>query len=286
MDKKKKSKENKIRLLLQKKAYREDEDSHDRCSAGNEDVDCIYILDMVVNATLSEAQFVEICDDLSLVQMYTNDMKVCGEDTRSDIGDISAASVKTPSLKLIDKHNALKLFDEVDVTHEDGESRSRAAHSQRQRGENSAIAEVANVKLLMILGVGPQNLRKLVDKEFRAQAVIQDKFYGECSQKMVNFLHNSVGIIHMNHAESITSFIKERVDEEVKQEGSLTQADIKKKLGNEKHLHKAFAYFDQNKRGYIEIEELSDSLQNDLSPNHEEVIKAIIRSLDTDKDKK
>ncbi|XP_020096095.1 calcium-dependent protein kinase 20-like [Ananas comosus] len=59
-----------------------------------------------------------------------------------------------------------------------------------------------------------------------------------------------------------------------------------KKLGNDEHLRKAFAYFDQNRSGYIEIEELRDSLADDLGPNHEEVIDAIIRDVDTDKDGK
>ncbi|CAL9150145.1 unnamed protein product [Musa hybrid cultivar] len=57
-----------------------------------------------------------------------------------------------------------------------------------------------------------------------------------------------------------------------------------RKIGNDEHLHKAFSYFDQNKSGYIEIEELKDSLVDDLGPNHEEVIDAIIRDVDTDKD--
>ncbi|PKU67785.1 calcium-dependent protein kinase 20-like [Dendrobium catenatum] len=59
-----------------------------------------------------------------------------------------------------------------------------------------------------------------------------------------------------------------------------------KKLGNDEHLHKAFAYFDQNKSGYIEIEELSEALADDLGPNHDEVINAIVRDVDTDKDGK
>lgn len=42
------------------------------------------------------------------------------------------------------------------------------------------------------------------------------QFYGASSQKMVEFLRSSVGIIHKNHAESITTFIKESVDEELK----------------------------------------------------------------------
>ncbi|XP_074581207.1 calcium-dependent protein kinase 20-like [Curcuma longa] len=59
-----------------------------------------------------------------------------------------------------------------------------------------------------------------------------------------------------------------------------------KKIGNDEHLHKAFQYFDQDKSGFIEIEELRSCLANDLGPNHEEVINAIIRDVDTDKDGK
>ncbi|XP_039140008.1 calcium-dependent protein kinase 20-like [Dioscorea cayenensis subsp. rotundata] len=58
------------------------------------------------------------------------------------------------------------------------------------------------------------------------------------------------------------------------------------RMGNDEHLHKAFAYFDQNKSGYIEIEELSESLADDLGPNHEEVVNAIFRDVDADKDGK
>lgn len=56
-----------------------------------------------------------------------------------------------------------------------------------------------------------------------------------------------------------------------------------RKIGNDDHLHKAFAYFDRNKSGYIEIDELRESLADDLGQNHEEVINAIIRDVDTDK---
>ncbi|KAJ6811744.1 calcium-dependent protein kinase 20-like isoform X1 [Iris pallida] len=59
-----------------------------------------------------------------------------------------------------------------------------------------------------------------------------------------------------------------------------------KKIGNDEHLHKAFAFFDHNKSGYIEIEELRESLADDLGQNDEEVINAIIRDVDTDKDGK
>lgn len=56
-----------------------------------------------------------------------------------------------------------------------------------------------------------------------------------------------------------------------------------RKIENEEHLHKAFSYFDQNRSGYIEMEELRDSLADDIGPSHEEVINAIYRDVDTDK---
>lgn len=55
------------------------------------------------------------------------------------------------------------------------------------------------------------------------------QFFGKYSEKMVEFLQSSVGIIHKNHAESITSFIKESVDEELKDADS-SKASQKKRL--------------------------------------------------------
>lgn len=55
------------------------------------------------------------------------------------------------------------------------------------------------------------------------------------------------------------------------------------KIENDEHLRKAFAFFDRNDSGFIEIEELSDCLANDLGSNHEEIINAIVRDVDTDK---
>lgn len=45
------------------------------------------------------------------------------------------------------------------------------------------------------------------------------QFFGKSNQEMVEILQSSVGIIHKNHAESITTFIKESVDEELKENG-------------------------------------------------------------------
>jgi EF-hand domain len=55
------------------------------------------------------------------------------------------------------------------------------------------------------------------------------------------------------------------------------------KIENDEHLRKAFAFFDRDDSGFIEIEELSDALANDLGPNHEEILNAIVRDVDTDK---
>lgn len=56
-----------------------------------------------------------------------------------------------------------------------------------------------------------------------------------------------------------------------------------KKMSNEEYLPKAFKYFDKDGNGYIEMEELMEALADDeLGPN-EQVVKDIIRDVDTDK---
>lgn len=54
-------------------------------------------------------------------------------------------------------------------------------------------------------------------------------------------------------------------------------------MANDEHLHKAFAYFDQNGNGYIEIEELRLALNDEVETSSEEVIAAIMHDVDTDK---
>lgn len=55
-----------------------------------------------------------------------------------------------------------------------------------------------------------------------------------------------------------------------------------RKMGNDEHLRKAFEFFDQNQSGHIEIDELRDALADELDSN-EEVIRAIMHDVDTDK---
>ena len=47
---------------------------------------------------------------------------------------------------------------------------------------------------------------------------------------MVEFLRSSIGIVHKNHAESITSYIKESVDEELEEEQDGERKMQKKRL--------------------------------------------------------
>lgn len=54
-------------------------------------------------------------------------------------------------------------------------------------------------------------------------------------------------------------------------------------MGNDDHLKDAFAFFDQNKSGYIEIDELREALSDELETNNEEVVAAILHDVDTDK---
>jgi calcium-dependent protein kinase len=60
-----------------------------------------------------------------------------------------------------------------------------------------------------------------------------------------------------------------------------------RKIGNDEHIQKAFSYFDKNKSGYIEIEELREALTDELEGNaDEDIINGIIHDVDTDKDGK
>ncbi|XP_024962989.1 uncharacterized protein LOC112503152 [Cynara cardunculus var. scolymus] len=105
--------------------------------------------------------------------------------------------------------------------------------NRRQRGSlgggsNAPPLLPGNPGLLTIPGVGPRNLKKLVENGIGGVAelkkIYKDKFFGKSNQKMVEFLRKSVGIIHRNHAESITTFIKESVDEELKDDNANNEA--------------------------------------------------------------
>eukprot|EP01018_Ginkgo_biloba_P004845 Gb_17080 [translate_table: standard] len=101
----------------------------------------------------------------------------------------------------------------------------RLQNERRRRGTGVFGRQLQSAPdLLTIPGIGPRNMEKLVLKGIGRVAelkqIYRDKFRGDASEKMVEFLRSSVGIIHKNHAESITSYIKESVDEELKEEES------------------------------------------------------------------
>ncbi|KAK6122860.1 hypothetical protein DH2020_043386 [Rehmannia glutinosa] len=58
-----------------------------------------------------------------------------------------------------------------------------------------------------------------------------------------------------------------------------------KKISNDELLHEAFLHFDKNKSGYIEFEELQQSLLDDqFGPTNDQVVQDIIFDADLDKD--
>ncbi|KAG2611903.1 hypothetical protein PVAP13_4KG154415 [Panicum virgatum] len=110
--------------------------------------------------------------------------------------------------------------------------------------------------------------------------------------QMINFDELKLGLHKLGHQmpDADVQILMEAADADGN--GSLDYGEFVtlsvhlRKIGNDEHLHKAFAYFDRNESGYIEIDELRESLAEDLGQNHEEVINAIIRDVDTDKDGK
>ncbi|KAF7805360.1 calcium-dependent protein kinase 24 [Senna tora] len=57
------------------------------------------------------------------------------------------------------------------------------------------------------------------------------------------------------------------------------------KIGSDEHLSEAFSYFDKNKSGYVEFDELKDALLDDnLGPSNDQVIHDILFEVDLDKD--
>ncbi|KAL9664758.1 hypothetical protein QQ045_020165 [Rhodiola kirilowii] len=107
--------------------------------------------------------------------------------------------------------------------------RQRIANNNNQ----GSVGLPMSPDLLSVPGIGPRNLRKLVENGIDGVAQLKklykDKFFGKSNQKMVDFLQSSVGIIHRNHAESITSYIKDSVDKELKEDGSNSDVKVAQK---------------------------------------------------------
>ncbi|KAI7738993.1 LOW QUALITY PROTEIN: hypothetical protein M8C21_030526, partial [Ambrosia artemisiifolia] len=57
-----------------------------------------------------------------------------------------------------------------------------------------------------------------------------------------------------------------------------------KRISNDDHLRQAFHHFDKNKNGYIEFDELNESLFEDQNSHNEKLVNDIIHDADLDKD--
>ncbi|GAB2221130.1 hypothetical protein Droror1_Dr00012299 [Drosera rotundifolia] len=56
------------------------------------------------------------------------------------------------------------------------------------------------------------------------------------------------------------------------------------KMENDAHFHKAFVYFDKDRSGFIELDELSEALTDESGETDSAVLNDIMREVDTDKD--
>lgn len=56
-----------------------------------------------------------------------------------------------------------------------------------------------------------------------------------------------------------------------------------RKMANDEHLHKAFSYFDKDGDGYIESDELRDTLMEDGDDISADIANDIFQEVDTDK---
>ncbi|XP_019446585.1 PREDICTED: uncharacterized protein LOC109349960 isoform X2 [Lupinus angustifolius] len=157
----------------------------------------------------------------------------------------SLSNNRTFSLQPITRHvstlpipSSSSNYNRVLVQHHSSKASSFvvASESKSDKNLNFRLKGLSNSNpdLLAIPGVGPRNFRKLVQKGIAGVAELKqlykDKFCGKSSDKMVEYLQSSVGIIHKNHAESITTFIKKSVDEELEDNSSSVQPQQKKRL--------------------------------------------------------
>ncbi|CAH8334638.1 unnamed protein product [Eruca vesicaria subsp. sativa] len=138
-----------------------------------------------------------------------------------------AISTKSPASSRLfhsESNNGLSSVNAVGDSSDGEEGDEKPMRINRRNRRSSNGSYDGNPDLLKIPGVGLRNQRKLVEKGIgdvaELKKLYKDKFW-KASDKMVDYLRSSVGIIHRNHAESITTFIKESVDDELIKEPSV-----------------------------------------------------------------
>ncbi|KAL0371104.1 UNVERIFIED_CONTAM: Calcium-dependent protein kinase [Sesamum angustifolium] len=106
----------------------------------------------------------------------------------------------------------------------------------------------------------------------------------------VNLEELKTGLKHLGHQIPDTDIQILMDAADVDGDGSLNYGEFVvvsvhlRKMANDEHLHRAFAFFDKDGSGFIEIDELRDALNDEDNANTEEVINAIMHDVDTDKD--
>ncbi|KAK9169878.1 hypothetical protein Syun_002018 [Stephania yunnanensis] len=124
-------------------------------------------------------------------------------------------------------------------------------------------------------------------------AGIKDMFETMDIQKKGRLTHEElkVGLLKFGHqvADTDLQMVIEAADADG--DGTLDYGEFVavsihlKKIGDDdEHLRKAFSFFDLDQSGYIEIEELRSGLAAEVDPDNNEVVDAIMRDVDTDKD--
>lgn len=138
--------------------------------------------------------------------------------------------------------------DDLRATADDGASEAKACKDnnvpkksgairsmgERRRGLFSRHSQGKIPDLLTVPGIGPRNMEKLVAKGIGKVAELKqlylDKFRRDGKDKMIEYLQSSVGILHKHHALSITTYIKDTVESELKSEESSSSGTAKQRL--------------------------------------------------------
>ncbi|PKU67729.1 hypothetical protein MA16_Dca013759 [Dendrobium catenatum] len=84
---------------------------YDETHTSKRDNIIFYPVDTVINATSHEAHFIEACNGLhtlSIAEINTNDIEVCGKAVGSGIGNVFPVGVNMPYLNLADKADHLQ----------------------------------------------------------------------------------------------------------------------------------------------------------------------------------
>ncbi|KAH7285865.1 hypothetical protein KP509_33G049300 [Ceratopteris richardii] len=151
------------------------------------------------------------------------------EDKIDDVGTPEVQMERQETPKLSSTENQSDCKDENYVARKVIRSATEKRRSLFGRHSQGKIPD-----LLTIPGIGPRNLEKLLAKGIGGVAELKqlylDKFHRGGKDKMIEYLQSSVGIIHKHHAMSITTYIKDTVERELKAEESSLDVTTKRRL--------------------------------------------------------